>query len=90
MRQVRQVRQVRLMLQSRSALERFNPQTLQRSSVPALKRSANVACFYGRSLFSSGLAMSRGPTVPRRAFSDCGCPVRMAAYIVVFDSTFFT
>ena len=45
---------------------------------------------YGMSLFGSGCDASRGPTEPSRAFSDCGWPEMIAAYIVVFASTFFT
>ena len=33
----------------------------------------------GSSLFTSGSATPRGPTVPSRALSDCGCPVISAA-----------
>jgi hypothetical protein len=33
----------------------------------------------GSSLFTSGSAPPRGPTVPSRALSDCGCPVISAA-----------
>jgi len=33
----------------------------------------------GRSVFSAGALPARGPTVPRRALSDWGCPVMMAA-----------
>ena len=33
----------------------------------------------GSSLLASGSTLSRGPTVPRRLLSDCGCPVSKAA-----------
>jgi hypothetical protein len=42
-------------------------------------RIATPPASYGKSLFGSGWLASRGPTVPRRAFSDCGWPLRIAA-----------
>lgn len=43
----------------------------------------------GRSLLI-GVDVVRGPTMPKRARNDWGCPVRMAAYVVVLVSTFLT
>ncbi len=44
----------------------------------------------GSSRSSAGWPIGRGPMVPRRAFSDWGWPVMMAAYMVALLSTFFT
>jgi hypothetical protein len=33
----------------------------------------------GKSFFTSVMAELRGPTLPKRALSDCGCRVKMAA-----------
>lgn len=44
----------------------------------SIKKTAQSGS-YGNSVFSAALLPARGPTVPRRAFKDCGCPLRIAA-----------
>jgi hypothetical protein len=63
--------------------------TFVQAASPVLVRHHRPSA-QGMSLFGSGSPTGRGPTVPSRAFNDCAWPVRMAAYKVVLESTFFT